>query len=1125
MKHLGIFSLLILICIGLRAQDAPKIGKNEHLLQGFEQKIAGTDFSYHSAVPDVTESMLIRATNGTQSMEWETEAVPADFDAQYATFVWLAGYGCNVANVRMDMEIDGQKKFEFYTQRATNWTLKNEDGSSLSWYSDFVDRAGDRSGFMFLKVPRKLLKKGKPLQVKVTGSNSNSSAWYMTFKSQIKSGLTMKTFPALIKNKKGAEQVVAANIYYFDRPAKATIYKDGKKLQTLPLKFGYNFVTLNIPSVNKPTETTFKVTAPGYEKEAAMTLKPVRKWQVNFVQHSHTDIGYTRPQTEIIGEHLRYIDYALDFCDATDNYPDDAKFRWTCEAAFAVNDYLRSRPAEQVERLKRRIKEGRIEITGMYFNFDEMPDEQTLAASLAPFKRFKDENIEVKTAMQNDVNGIGWCFNDYFNSLGVKYLTMGTHGHRALICFDKPTAFWWESPSGNRMLTFRAEHYMTGNTVFGIHTSNFKEFENKLMSYLSDLDKKGYEYEIIPIQYSGYLTDNAPPSTLANEMIRKWNEKYTYPRLRQALPKEFFEEIEARHSDDLPVYRGAWPDWWTDGFASGAREAAASRQTHTDLIAYQGALSIAAMMGSKMPEGINDRIGEANRALLYYDEHTFGAAESVREPYARNTMEQRAIKESYAWEAFRRSRMVGEEAMGLLQSHFSREEVPTILVFNTINWQRSGMAEVYIDHQILPPGKLFSITDSEGNKMAAQPLQSRHDGTYWGIWVNDIPAMGYKKLRLTVEGDDKSVAATGEQPVVSTLDNQWYTVSIDTDKGVITSIKDKELNKELVDQKAQWGMGQFIYELLQNRSQMEAYTLTDYTRQPLDSVWFNGYSEGPVYNTIKLAGKTAAAFDKGGFEMEIRLYNTDKRIELVYTIHKKPVLDPEGIYIALPFQLENGKHHFEVQGGIIEAGVDQIPGSSNDWNTVQNFATVNNGQAQIIVNSPQIPLMQFGGINTGRYTAGATPESTHIYGWPMNNYWTTNFNADQRGEFTFSYQITSSGNSNFKTASQFGWGTRVPLLARTLPAGPSTPDSDKGQVMNITADNLLLINASPVAGENAIMMHVREVNGQTATFELTTPQSKSLTIQEADVLGRPLKRQPKTISFKPYATKFIKISW
>lgn len=86
----------------------------------------------------------------------------------------------------------------------------------------------------------------------------------------------------------------------------------------------------------------------------------------------------------------------------------------------------------------------------MYFNFSELPDEQTLAASLAPIKSINEKGIPVTSAMQNDVNGIGWAMNDYFNTLDVKYLNMGTHGHKALIAFDYPTAFWWVSPSGKK---------------------------------------------------------------------------------------------------------------------------------------------------------------------------------------------------------------------------------------------------------------------------------------------------------------------------------------------------------------------------------------------------------------------------------------------------------------------------------------------------------------------------------------------------------------------------------------------------------------------------------------------------------------------------------------------------
>ncbi|MEA1875224.1 MAG: hypothetical protein U9N86_00020 [Bacteroidota bacterium] len=40
----------------------------------------------------------------------------------------------------------------------------------------------------------------------------------------------------------------------------------------------------------------------------------------------------------------------------------------------------------------------------------------------------------------------------------------------------------------------------------------------------------------------------------------KWNEKYEWPKLRTAIVSEYFEQIEENHSEDLPVYRAAWPD-------------------------------------------------------------------------------------------------------------------------------------------------------------------------------------------------------------------------------------------------------------------------------------------------------------------------------------------------------------------------------------------------------------------------------------------------------------------------------------------------------------------------------------------------------------------------------------
>ena len=1114
------------------SQIVSPVGHQDLVVQGYSEDIEGTKFWYHSLLPDIHDAYLVRAIDGKQRAVWMTAPVPDNPAGGKIHFVWMAGLGSNLGEVAMTFRVGGLAECIFTTGRNSSWDRDFGDGFRLSYRNVMKDGAGDLFGFMFLTMPADAVRKGSRLELSVTGSASNSQAWYMTFRSAIPTGLTFNAYPAIYRKSGKQYQPVTARIVYFGQPADATLLVNGIRQASFRLDFGIQQRNIEMEAVEYPSPVSFRLESPLLTQEKMITLEPVRPWQIFFVQHTHTDIGYTRPQTEVLAEHLRYIDYALDYCDATDHYPEDAMFRWTCEAAFAVDQYLVSRPERQIHRLKERIREGRIEVTGMYFNFDETPDEQSYAASLRPIKRFHEEGIPVLTAMQNDVNGIGWCFADFFPTLGVKYLNMGTHGHRALIPFNHPTPFWWESPSGSRMLTFRAEHYMIGNTLMGIHTGDFNYFETKVMEYLVALNQKGYPWEVIPIQHSGYQTDNSPPSTRSSEMVKAWNEKYEWPKIKTATVSEFFRWIEREHSEDLPVIRGAWPDWWTDGYGSAAREVAASRQAHTDIIANQGALSMARWLGSGLPEGIVDRINLVNEALLFYDEHTFGHAQSIREPLLEGTMEQRSLKESYAWEAFRRSRMVGEEAMGLLQEFAERDAShATISLFNTLNWERSGTVQVYIDHQILPMGSSFRILNPKGDEIAAQAGEHRSDGTWWTLWVDNLPPLGYLNLILEVDVNGQKSFTDGVKPPLPTdsqgnllFENEFYRATLSGEMGTLTSIVDKKLGIELCDLESQWQMGQFIHETLGNRSQMEAFQLTDYQRSPADTMWFESYEEGPVWTTFRFKGESTTAVGPEGLLAEWRFYRQNGLIELVYRVRKKSITDPEAIYIAFPFKLDGGKIFAEVQGGVMEAGVDQIPGSANDWNTVQNFATVRNQQQQIILSSHKIPLMQFGGIQTGRYLAGAKPESNHIFGWPMNNYWTTNFNADQRGEFTFSYFITSSGNPGVDHATQTGWGLRVPVLARVLPPGKPRGFERSWSLWSNQPENLLLVNARPIQKALEVILQIREISGREARFEGPFSAGGTLwRIAECDVNGKRLESENNSIIFKPMETKFISI--
>jgi hypothetical protein len=1135
--------MIMLVGTRVSAQRIPSV--QEIFVSGYEQKIAGNEIKYGSGVSGVDNALITRAGNGKQVMVWKTAKIINADNASFVTLINYVGYDSRKIGTPFNFYVNGSKKgiIKIPEKKLNEWNVKFEDGSELNFKRHFIDGNSDSFGFLYYKIPTKNLKNHEPLQLEITGAHKNELTWFMVFKKSFSESLKVLAFPSVIKENGQSFQSLSAEITYLGVPVNAQILVDGALYKEIELNTGIQSVEILYPEVTKEQKIEVQLKSDKINFSNSIFLSPIRKWNINFVQHSHTDIGYTRTQMEILAEHLRYIDYALDYCDATDHYPESSKFRWTCEASWAVDEYLKSRPQQQIEKLKQRIKEGRIEVTGMYFNFSELPDEQSLVASLEPIKTITEKGIPVTSAMQNDVNGIGWCMNDYFKN-------MGTHGHKALIAFDNPMAFWWVSPSGKKMLAFRAEHYMIGNTAFGVHLDDFKNFETKLLRYLNELNEKGYEYDMVAIQHSGFLTDNSPPSIKASIMIKKWNEKYEWPKIKTSVVSDFFKEIEKKYGDDLIEIKAHWPDWWTDGIASGAREVAASRNAHVELIAGQGGLAMAKLLGAKMPDGIKDRIFEANKALLFYGEHTFGAAESINEPYGKSTMEQREIKESYAWEAYRRSKMINEEALGLLNGYISKEKDPSLIVYNTLNWTRNGLVTLFIDHQQVPLGKNIRLLDQEGNQYPAQIQKPWHGGSYWSVWVKDIPSFGFKKFTIELvdpeEEDHKAHANQSahthadklnysEEDNNITIDNEWYSINIDKRKGAITQIYDKELRKVLVDENANYKLGAFILEKLEGREQLQSTVLpngsrfghlTDFSRHLLDSVWLSEIKEGSIWNTIQFKGRTSTAYEgNDAYIFEINMFNTSKQIDFKYQLKKRPIISPESFYIAFPFQLKEGKIHLEVAGGTIEAGVDQIPGSANDWNTIQNFASIKNDKEQLILVSHEAPVMQFGNINTGRFEYKAVPESPHIYSWPMNNYWTTNFNADQRGMYTWGYNFTSVGNNTNKEATKFSWGNRVPFLARVIPKGErDIGKSNELSILSEIPDNVLLINATPVENEKAVLFQFREVGDQHVEFLPISILKNKANWFETNVLGDTIKSVDQ-LSMDALESKFFKLSW
>jgi hypothetical protein len=596
------------------------------------------------------------------------------------------------------------------------------------------------------------------------------------------------------------------------------------------------------------------------------------------------------------------------------------------------------------------------------------------------------------------------------------------------------------------------------------------------------------------------------------------------------------------HSDEFPVIRGAWPDWWMDGFGSAALQTAYARAAHSDFIANEALMTIAAIMGMPENKSINELHSQITDDIAFYDEHTFGAAESITDPLCENSVVQLGQKESYVWSAVKKNRILREEVMGQIQPFIPKSEVPTVTVFNTLNWTRSGYMPVYIDHQLLPKDKKFRVLDPASRVVPVQPISTREEGTWWMMQVNDVPPLGFQSYRIVTEQEPQTFPE--EKPFTGSLENDYYRIRLNLETGKITGFYDKQWNRELIDEHSICSAGELIYERLgKNRGQLEQHKLDEFTRISWHHLRVGSLRQGPVWQSIIISGQMEGCADPSGVHCEIRLYHHEKKVEFCYSMKKLAVTDPEGVYVAFPFKLDQGRHVVEVAGGTMVPGKDQIEGSSSDWTGIQNFVSLRNDSGQIVFVSPEIPLVQLGEINLGKFDRVARPVSGSIFSWVLNNYWTTNFLASQEGELKWTYQITSGASPSNTLATRFGMENRIPFLYRVFPALAKTEVlRTQSSYFPSRPNHLILVSARPSANGSGVLLQMREtegyadsvtVNDLTSSAVTLSMATKAVSVMEVNVIEEPVKlllqtnsgkpsvNVPVQIVFKPFETKFI----
>ncbi|RJP63864.1 MAG: hypothetical protein C4539_15395 [Ignavibacteriales bacterium] len=1006
-KKLFILASVLWLNYFLIAQDDNDVLYSTKWINGFADRVAGENLSYHSCHPEAKLALLIRCFNNNDFIEWTTDPVPADNTNKMVTFAWIAGYsaGTSSADHKFFLYVNDKKIIEFSTspkQNKKDWAIAGENGAQLYFKFVNLDSVDDFFGYMLLTIPVEMLGSKSVAQIKVKGDATNSKDWYMTMQYPLIPKTRISPQRIVAKDKDdNAFQQVKVSIDHFKQPVPVNLELE-KESVTSELKLGMNDFFLKYPAQNKPVETAINIDINGEKKSYPVKIEPAKEITFYLIPHAHVDIGYTGLQTEIEKKHWDNFEKAIQYSKRSAIYGRDALFKWNVEVLWAVKSYLETFPEKKKDFFDA-VKKGWIGLDATYTNvMTGLCRPEELYRLVEYSNRLEKENdIKIESAMISDIPGYTWGIVQTFADNGIKYFSVGTNefdriGNTLKTWGDKP--FYWTSQSGKEKILI----WLAGKGYSWFHSWRLTRDDlAPIAAYLNKLAEDDYPYDIVHARYN-IGGDNGFPDSTLSDFVKKWNETHLTPKFKIATTMELFKDFEKKYGDKIPTYSGDFTPYWEDGAASTAKETALNRNSAELLNQLEVLYSLSDKKNFPQKE-----FDEAWKYVLLFSEHTWGAWNSISDPEIKFVTDQWDIKKSYAIKA-------DSIAQNLLKrfSNAVNPENPVdhFYVFNSSSWQRSDVVKIPADVHTTDK----TITDDEENKIPTQIL-SNGDIVFT---AKDIPPFGYRKYNFVNTNIELVIKAeyTG-----NTISGRFYSLGIDELNSSIKLLSKNGSSINLVDTTNGLALNQFIH--TGKNGENPSY---------VTSGKIINQENGDVLQSLTLQSEAKGC---NSLTQQITLYNDLDKIEILNVIDKKKDYSKESIRFAFPVEIENPVSRIDLAWSVIEPEKDQLKGSNKNYFTVQRWIDISNDKLGLTLATIDAPFVELGGMNAEAWMSSPDKEwftktgsSSLCFSWAMNNSWHTNFKASQEGVTSFKYSLKAHNQFDYLSAYKFGVESSQPLL-------------------------------------------------------------------------------------------------
>ena len=1069
MRILSALTLALLAALPGAPGAAASQAQTTPALKGYVRNIAGEQIDYNCFNPLATTALLTRCTTGEMAIEWETENIPAAAAGESVSFVWIVSYSTTTSSGDRDFDfsVNGRKTFTIHTVKGLNekeWRLRAADGSILSFRFVAEDAARDANGYMTLTVPLALYRKGEPLRLRVVGEKANSSDWFMTFMYDMRGkNVEVLPLPFLEARADSLRQSLCVAVTYLGEAGTARISVDGGAGESRPLERGANTFMFSVPALSTPRDVPVTVSVDGEHAESFVArLKPVMRRTVYLLPHAHNDIGYTNIQTEVLKRHVQNIYDALALIRKTASYPPAARFRWNIEVIWAVETFMKEASPSAREEFLRALREGSICMEALYANVLTgimRPEEFYRVTAYA--RSFREKyNVPLNTAMISDIPGMTWNMVPALAQAGIRYFSAGPNGmytggdrtgHTNAAWSDRP--FYWVSPSGDERLLYWMAGYGYASFLTGPRDPGSIRFLRSVAKYFDYLDGIGYPYDMIQMRHT-FNGDNGTVDPGLPDYVRQWNATHVSPKLAIATTEELFAEFEKKYGTTLPSFRGDFTPYWEDGAASTAYELGVNR-TSAERLIQAGALYAILAPARYSPSAFTG----AWRNVVLFDEHTWGAFNSTSDPDSPFVLKQWEIKKRFATDGERQS---GDLLAGIAPVSSGSS---TIDVVNTNSWERTDL--VLLSRDASAAGDV--VVDGQGAEVPSQRLNTGE----LAFLARGVPALGGK--RYTVRAGTSSYRS-GLRVEGETLVDENMIVRVAKSTGEISSLKTLAPPVEYVDTAGGHGLDGYFYVAgLDAREAMRS-------AHPLVAAG----ERGPLVASLVV---TSDAPGCNSLRREYRMVSGLGRLEVINTIDKKRVRTDEGVHLGFPFAVPGGTARVDLGYAVMRPEADQLPGSCKDYYSAQRWADVSNQDYGVTLTVSEAPLVEMGELHSElpapRNVDWKTfrPYSSHLASYVMNNYWYTNYKADQEGISTYHYAIIPHGLFNQADVARRGIEWSQPLIVRSV----NGIDPEVKSPFMLSPGGIIVTLLEPVEAGKACLVRLFNAGGSPETASFSFP--------------------------------------